>query len=123
MYFIRDDGKLQVATKSVDLRATALNAYIYCMSQTIIAVHFIVFGHVQGVGFRSWTASQARHFNIKGWVRNNSDDSVELVAEGTSEAISQFTALLHSGNSYSSVEHITQNRIEVSSYRSFDIIY
>jgi len=93
------------------------------MAQTRIAIHFIVFGHVQGVGFRSWTASLAKHFNVKGWVRNNSDGSVELVAEGNTDDLNQFSEHLKSGNSYSEVEQITQNQITVSSYRSFEIVY
>lgn len=50
-------------------------------------------GNVQGVGFR-WTAARAaRDAGVAGWVRNESDGSVQLVAEG-GEA--QIEALLES---------------------------
>ena len=43
---------------------------------------FIVRGQVQGVGFRWATRNQARRLNLLGWVRNQSDGSVEILAMG-----------------------------------------
>ncbi|MEO1130842.1 MAG: acylphosphatase [Planctomycetota bacterium] len=39
-------------------------------------------GRVQGVGFRATTRAIARGFPITGWVRNEPDGSVTLVAQG-----------------------------------------
>ena len=47
-------------------------------------------GIVQGVGFRYTTLRLARRHNIKGWVRNRGDGSVELVAQGSKEDITDF---------------------------------
>lgn len=55
----------------------------------------IVFrGRVQGVGFR-WTArAVAQRFAVTGWVRNDPDGSVRVVAEGLrSEVGAYLTAL------------------------------
>jgi acylphosphatase len=41
-----------------------------------------VFGRVQGVGFRNLTQRRARRLGLTGWVRNELDGSVQLVAEG-----------------------------------------
>jgi len=41
-----------------------------------------VSGTVQGVGFRYFTFRTARRLSLSGYVRNNSDGSVEVVAEG-----------------------------------------
>jgi acylphosphatase len=43
----------------------------------------IFYGRVQGVGFRYTTASIAKRYHIEGYVRNQPDGAVELVAEGT----------------------------------------
>lgn len=45
-------------------------------------VHIYVFGVVQGVFFRANTQEQASMLGITGWVKNKSDGSVEIVAEG-----------------------------------------
>lgn len=47
----------------------------------------IFYGQVQGIGFRFRTAVLAKKFNIFGWVKNNNDGSVTLVAEGLEENI------------------------------------
>ncbi|VVB67969.1 Acylphosphatase [Candidatus Norongarragalina meridionalis] len=41
-----------------------------------------VFGDVQGVFYRSFVETRARMNNIVGWVKNESDGSVSIVAEG-----------------------------------------
>ena len=43
---------------------------------------FIVRGRVQGVGFRWFVEREARTLSISGWVRNNVDGSVEVLAMG-----------------------------------------
>jgi len=55
-------------------------------------IHF--FGNVQGIGFRYTTCSVARGFEVTGFVRNCSNGSVELVAEGQSAEIERFLATL-----------------------------
>jgi acylphosphatase len=37
---------------------------------------------VQGVGFRYFLLRRAQQLGLRGWVRNNDDGTVELVAEG-----------------------------------------
>jgi acylphosphatase len=44
-------------------------------------------GRVQGVGFRATSAGLARSSGVTGYVRNQPDGTVELVAEGTAEQI------------------------------------
>jgi acylphosphatase len=47
-------------------------------------------GHVQGVFFRATTEDVARGFDVTGYVRNQSDGSVRLVAEGVSDELDRF---------------------------------
>lgn len=53
-------------------------------------IHCIFKGRVQGVGFRYTAQSLALKHNIKGWVRNNPDGTVELVAEEEAENLELF---------------------------------
>ncbi len=56
-----------------------------------------VFGRVQGVGFRWFVRDRAEAMGLVGWVRNRTDGSVELVAEGPSEALTALLEDLHQG--------------------------
>lgn len=49
--------------------------------------HVLVSGEVQGVFFRQETKRRADNVNVKGWVRNRSDGSVEAVFEGEEQAV------------------------------------
>jgi acylphosphatase len=44
--------------------------------------HVLVSGEVQGVFFRQETKRSAEDLNVKGWVRNRPNGSVEAVFEG-----------------------------------------
>ena len=48
----------------------------------IVAQRLLVTGTVQGVGFRAWTAREARRRHLRGWVRNRRDGSVEALLIG-----------------------------------------
>ena len=50
-------------------------------------LHAVVHGDVQGVGFRYFLLRKAGELGLKGWVRNNDDGTVELVAEGPRERL------------------------------------
>lgn len=49
-----------------------------------------VFGFVQGVGFRATARHHAMRHNLKGYARNMSDGSVELVLQGEEKEIEEF---------------------------------
>ncbi len=46
------------------------------------AVHMVVEGLVQGVGFRWFVARQANMLGLRGFVENKYNGNVEVVAEG-----------------------------------------
>jgi acylphosphatase len=53
-------------------------------------VRFIFHGDVQGVGFRWTTRRIARQFAVAGSVRNLSDGTVELIAQGAAAQVAAF---------------------------------
>lgn len=57
----------------------------------------IVTGRVQGVGYRAWCKSTARKMDLKGWVRNLDNGSVEVVLTGGSEQVDMMTQKCHEG--------------------------
>jgi acylphosphatase len=52
----------------------------------------IVSGRVQGVYFRGSCRAVARELGVRGWARNRSDGTVEVVAEGSREAVGELLA-------------------------------
>ena len=60
-------------------------------------VRATVRGRVQGVGFRASAAREGRRLQLGGWVRNDYDGSVEVLAEGPAEAVDRFVAWLRQG--------------------------
>jgi acylphosphatase len=64
---------------------------------TVQARRFVVRGRVQGVGFRWFVEREAHILGIAGWVRNNHDGSVEVLAQGTREQHSALHSRLREG--------------------------
>ena len=58
------------------------NADMTSAEKTTEARRFLVRGRVQGVGFRWFVEREAHILGIAGWVRNNADGSVEVLAMG-----------------------------------------
>jgi acylphosphatase len=63
----------------------------------LTARRFLVAGRVQGVGFRAFAYDRALQLGIAGWVRNLSDGSVEVMAEGDAEAMETFEIAIRRG--------------------------
>ena len=57
----------------------------------------IVSGRVQGVYYRDTCRAVARRLGVKGWVCNHSDGTVEIVAEGSREAVGDLIAWCREG--------------------------
>jgi acylphosphatase len=72
-------------------------------------LHAVVYGDVQGVGFRYFLMARARRLGLTGWVRNNDDGTVELVAEGRRQVLEELRSAAEAGPSQARVA-----RVEVS---------
>lgn len=57
----------------------------------------VVRGVVQGVGFRWFVQRAAADLDLQGWVRNRSDGSVELAAEGPADALEALIGAVREG--------------------------
>ncbi len=69
-------------------------------------------GRVQGVWFRGWTAQTAEALQLRGWVRNRRDGTVEALFSGPPEMVDQMLALCHQGPTHADVERIDISREE-----------
>jgi len=73
----------------------------------LVRAHIWVTGRVQGVGFRAHVEYSARQIGVTGWVRNVGYDTVEAVAEGESEDVNLFIAMMKQGPRSSRVDEST----------------
>ena len=62
----------------------------------MVRAHVIFSGTVQGVGFRYTTQRFASNLRLTGWVKNLSDGSVQMVAEGEEPVIQDLVKRLES---------------------------
>jgi acylphosphatase len=54
-------------------------------------------GRVQGVGFRFFTRQTAERLGVNGWVRNEPDGSVTVVAEGDRDQLEKLADAIRKG--------------------------
>jgi len=87
-------------------------------------VRLIVSGRVQGVFFRAFAKEQARALDLKGWVRNMPDGSVELLLEGEGKAVGEMIEWCRKGPAHARVQDV---KIEpesfIGEFPSFDVRY
>lgn len=65
-----------------------------------------VHGHVQGVGFRWWTRSQALELGLTGYAKNQADGRVLVVAQGARADCERLLQRLESGQTAGSVDTV-----------------
>ncbi len=61
------------------------------------AVHVVITGRVQGVGFRAFVEREAEALRLDGWVRNRRDGTVEAVFAGDESEIQHILMELNAG--------------------------
>ncbi|SJN17743.1 Acylphosphate phosphohydrolase, putative [Microbacterium esteraromaticum] len=85
------------------------------------AVHVVVRGRVQGVGFRWFTREAANAHGVTGWVRNLPDGSVEALLCGADAEVDAVLAKLRTGPPFAHVDDVGVSDAEDSQLREFEI--
>src|SRR3984885_7106768 len=88
----------------------------------VLARRCLVRGRVQGVGFRWFVEREAHILGIAGWVRNNHDGSVEVLAQGTRDQLSGLHGRLREGPRAAGVDAVeVSNASPVAGLSTFRI--
>ena len=89
--------------------------------ESTLTRRYLVRGRVQGVGFRWFVEREAHMLGIAGWVRNNADGSVEVLAQGTRDQISGLRSRLREGPRAARVDAVDESdarpAASISSFR------
>jgi acylphosphatase len=85
-------------------------------------VRLLIRGKVQGVFYRASSKEMAAKLGVKGWIKNNADDSVEARVTGTDEQIQQFMAWCRKGPRRAEVAQVIMTRIENENFTDFAIV-
>jgi acylphosphatase len=89
---------------------------------SIQARRFLVRGRVQGVGFRWFVEREAAILGVAGWVRNNFDGTVEVLAMGSREQLAGMRSRLQEGPRAARVDNVEESGAEpVKGLNSFRI--
>ena len=87
-------------------------------------LHLIVHGRVQSVGFRYFTARNAKKLDLKGLVRNLRDGTVEMIAEGDESKLKQLLTYCKEGPWFANVSKVEENWSKSKEeFESFNIKY
>jgi len=76
--------------------------------QDVVARRYIVSGRVQGVGFRNYVEHVAEKLGIDGYVRNQRDGSVEVLAVAEPERLKRLRSALEKGPTLSRVDKVRE---------------
>jgi acylphosphatase len=86
------------------------------------AKHIIVYGRVQGVGFRYFVQAVAERLSLTGSVCNCPDSTVEIFVAGSPRRIEEFIQQVKKGPSLARVHHLDIRELpDPQGYRSFTI--
>ncbi|HEY6351590.1 MAG TPA: acylphosphatase [Candidatus Angelobacter sp.] len=78
----------------------------------MLAKRYIVRGRVQGVGFRWFVDHEARQLGLSGWVRNNLDGAVEVLAMGSEQQLGALRKKLENGPRAARVDAVEETPAE-----------
>jgi acylphosphatase len=92
--------------------------------ESLLELHAVVTGRVQGVGFRAAVRHQAKEQGITGIVRNLDDASVEIIAQGDRLHLEAWLSELPKNTWPARIQHIDQNFRKIHTpFTDFNIVH
>ena len=76
------------------------------------SVRVVIEGRVQGVFFRAWAVQEAKEKNLRGWVRNRLDGTVEALFSGTEADVNDMIEACRRGPPAARIDNVTQSPVE-----------
>ncbi|MBA4336596.1 acylphosphatase [bacterium] len=86
----------------------------------------VISGKVQGVFYRDYACEKARDLDVYGWIRNNSDGTVEVFCQGNATNVQMFIDWCYQGPISAKVTEIDIQKQPLEGeelFDSFDVKY
>jgi acylphosphatase len=85
-------------------------------------VRLIIKGKVQGVFYRATAKDVADLIGVKGWVRNLTNNDVEITATAAEDVLQKFIAWCKQGPPKARVEEVIVEELNPEEFKGFKII-
>lgn len=89
---------------------------------SLMCLHILVYGRVQGVGYRKFAKAKADELDIKGSTQNLQDGSVEIYAQADKQTLQRYCEILKKGPLRANVSHIESTQIQTKTFSEFSIV-
>lgn len=90
-------------------------------NKNVISVKVTLNGRVQGIGFRWFVKRIAEEEGVKGYIKNNYDGSVEIVAECDKESFDRFLQRVKTEHDYAKIYNVDIIYQPFNGYKNFYI--
>jgi acylphosphatase len=90
----------------------------------MIEMQCVIHGKVQGVQYRVYAQDSAVELELVGYVKNLSDGTVEVVAQGMPDVLKEFVEYLYEGSLSSQVESVSVDwRSASKTFTEFSVLH
>lgn len=86
-----------------------------------ISYRITVSGRVQNVGFRYYTANSAQECHISGFVKNETDGTVYIEAEGEKDDMDKFLVFCRRGPQWARIDRFDIQEQPLMNYKGFRV--
>jgi acylphosphatase len=83
----------------------------------------MIYGKVQGVGFRYSVMLKAESLGIKGYVQNQRDGSVFVAVQGATTAVDNFVNWCYQGPPAADVSRVEKTSRSIEKFLEFSVLY
>lgn len=107
------ENRLKLVAETVNVKRVA--------SSEVPTWNLRVRGKVQGVGYRRFLQKEAQRLQLRGWVRNLVDGSVQASVQGDETTVQALIAKAKEGPLFSHVESIDVKTAPAAALDGFDV--
>ena len=86
-----------------------------------LCIRAIISGKVQGVFFRDSTQKKASSLQLSGWVKNQKNGDVALIACGDRDHVMELTDWLWQGSEHAEVSNVQWEEIAMEHFSEFEV--